>query len=513
MKIIINTMLIALFVVMLSVSPAKAETVTIDEALTIAKNWVSLIIHHKGSWGDYEVATVKDIQEFKRGQRTLGYFCRVQPKGYIIISLRKELAPVKAYSATSNLDPEHEEGMADLIKDCMERIIKKIEKEVGPIDSPRTEDIGNILEINYRNAWRELEGDAMSFQQKLDSEIEPMNYQGGDPPLLSSDWHQGDPYNRDCPTPTEVGDPDCTALAKCKVGCVATAGAQIMRYWNWPPYGQGQLPGVRPGEVVHYEDSYDWPNMPDSADAGSSPAEKNAVAELCYEVGIAVNMDYCGWPGGDGCGSGANTYDMEYVFENQYRYYQDPGSKVRNRPDYTPIAWFERMKTQFNLNQPVQYRISGHSIVGDGWQETGSVPLREYHMNYGWTGTGDDIWYTLDSLGDPNEEYMLENIFPSTSVGSLLAADYPLNVIFPYRYFNLDAIGTAAVTTFSPGQNLQFLPGITVTCVNTSGGYIRFYSSDPFNTRLYTRGDTSRGVRIDSNGGIRLYQNGSIKLN
>ena len=44
----------------------------------------------------------------------------MKPTGYIVISLHKELSPIKFYSEVSDLEPESNEGMADLIKLVME---------------------------------------------------------------------------------------------------------------------------------------------------------------------------------------------------------------------------------------------------------------------------------------------------------------------------------------------------------------------------------------------------------
>ncbi len=85
---------------------------TRNEALTVASNWITMIIQKKGDWGGSETAEIDEIHEFKRGERVLGYLFRVKPRGYIIVPLRKEMAPVKAYSAKSDLDPESEEEMA-----------------------------------------------------------------------------------------------------------------------------------------------------------------------------------------------------------------------------------------------------------------------------------------------------------------------------------------------------------------------------------------------------------------
>lgn len=230
------------------------------------------------------------------------------------------------------------------------------------------------------------------------------------------------------------------------------------------------------------------------------------MAELCAEVGQAVDMDY-------GCtSSGAPTEDMEDVYEDNYRY--STACTKRDRDDHSALGWFNWMKNQFNVNRPVQYRIPGHSIVGDGWQEIGSTPIRQYHMNYGrgWTGTfpdGNNTWYTLDAIykGDPDEEYMLENIYPAQAVGGLCFGTYPREA-FSYRYFDQDAAGHVA--TFEAGQYLQFLPDITVTCALPKG-YVRFEGTSPYNTLLFTRGDRSTGVRI-YNGAIKLNWYGSIKF-
>ncbi len=497
MRKLIIAILIACLAVPLLTAPVRAEKATIDEALTVAKNWVALIIQNKGSWGGSGTAQVGHIQEFKRGDRVIGYFCHVKPQGYIVISLHKELAAVKAYSATSDLDPESEQGMADVIKGGMEGVLAAIEQKLGPIESAPSEDVQAILDINYRQAWEELEGDVGVLKKALGSGIAKGDYQEGEV-LLSSHWHQGDPYNRQVPAPPS-GDP-CTA-AHCAVGCVATAGAQIMRYWNWPPYGVGSP----------YNDAYDWPNMPNKLTGASPAAQIDAVAELCHEVGVAADMDYCDEP--PPCASSAYHSDMVDAYEDHYRYSTDCGQV--DRGGKTAVEWFNRMKEQFNANRPVQYGVPGHSLVGDGWQEIGAGPTRQYHMNYGWgfIGTdphGNDTWYTLDALhlGDPGEEDMLENIYPAQALGASLMGYYQLDV-FRYRYFDRDA--TADSATFEAGQALQFLPNITVGCTSYINASIRFLGSPSANTVLFTRGDKSQGIRI-YNGGVKLMTNGDLSL-
>jgi hypothetical protein len=212
-----------------------------------------------------------------------------------------------------------------------------------------------------------------------------------------------------------------------------------------------------------------------------------------------------------GCGSsGAFTYDMIGVYEKQFRYHKP---RRRNRDDYTAIGWYELLKEEIRVNRPVHYRISGHSLVADGWEETGSGPTRSYHMNYGHGRAGDTTWYTLDAHPgyDINEDYLLENIWPAPALGTPLSGTYPRES-FPYRYFNIDA--TSDSTTFAAGQHLQFLPDIRVTCVGTGGKSISFNGTSSNNTRLFSikgtlTGGVAAGIRI-YNGDIKLYYKGRI---
>ncbi len=487
-------MIVSLVVVWLP-AVTDAATVTQNEAAAIASNWIRFITVRTGEWNEATDATVMWTEPFTRENRILGYFCPVRPSGYILVSLRRELAPIKAYSTTCNLDPHTDDDFADLLKGSLERILNRIERQVGPVETASSRDLGAILEINYQNAWRELEGDGVDVA---------MNYQEG-AVLLTSNWDQGDPYHNQCPAPPS-GD-DCTDT-HCTVGCTGTAAAQIMRFWCWPPYGQGS----------GYNDNYDWVNMPDFVWPWSPQAEIDAVAELSYEAGCAASTNYCG---GDDCASGAFHSDMRDAYEGNFRY--TDACVERSRNDYSAVGWFEAIKLQLNANQPVQYGIPGHSFVCDGWREIGSEPTRQYHMNYGWAGwvppddpewdgiNNSNTWYTLDALpeGNPSEEDMIENIHPAPLIGSSISGTYPPES-FPYRYVGRDVTGTSA--TFQSGQNIQFLPDITITCTSTSGGSIRLYGTSASSAmRLFSRGDITKGAKIVG-GAIKLMNHGSIKF-
>lgn len=483
----IKYILIGVFLLMLGFNPIHAQSVSMSDAEIIAKNWINVIIDETGTWGEYKNAEIESMQEFTRKDRNIGYFFNIEPKGFIIVSLRKELAPVKAYSAASNLNPDTDNEGAEFLKTSMERILDTIVAILGTIENIKSSDLAGILEINYSGSWEQLYNYVPGTWSDFPKKTEPGqdNYQEGEILLEGNNWHQHPPYNDDCPWM------NCSnSNGRAVVGCVATAGSQIMHYWNWPPYA-----------TVPYNDSYDWPNMPDVADINDPQVVIDALAELNHEVGLAVGMSY-------GCdGSGAATSNMEGVYED-FRYSTACHCKVR--PDYTASDWYDLIKVQLNLNRPIQYRIPGHSIVVDGWQHVGSVYyIRQYHTNYGWTGTGNDAWFTLDAIPgcDPDGDYIVTNIVPVTAMGSWVYGPYNTQT-FNYRYFDRDATGYNA--TFQNGQFLQFLPEVVVTGISSTDP-IEFNGSDFLNLRMFTGGDLSHGIRI-YDASIQLTNYGSIKF-
>ncbi|MBN3035922.1 MAG: C10 family peptidase [Bacteroidales bacterium] len=463
--------------------PVHGQMAGTDEYPQIAAQWVRMVIDRDGQWAGSETPQPGHVQEFRSGDRLLGYYCEVKPMGFIVMSLRKELAPVKAWSDENDIDPLADEGMPGLLKTCLARLIDTIESRLGPIALADPQKVDEMTEIKYREVWENVAGYIPGTLKKQEGPKD--NYQEGEV-LLTSVWHQGPPYNNQCPYMGCTNTSNGNAI----VGCVATAGAQIMRYWCWPPYG-----------AYPFNDTYDWPNMPDDATTSSPTVQQNAVAEISHEVGVAVGMNY-------GCtSSGAYTYDMVGVYKNYFVYHSSVGTM--SRPLYDAITWFTHFKNNINVNRPVQYRIPGHSIVGDGWREGGNPYVREYHMNYGWGNGSANAWYILDALqgGNPAEEYMVVNIVPSVAIGANLSGTYTLPA-FPYRYFDLDASGSSA--TFNSGHQLQILPGLTITGTGSST-FVRVYGSSGYYSRIFAHGDAGYGMLI-RDGAVRLSHAGSIKL-
>jgi hypothetical protein len=243
--------------------------------------------------------------------------------------------------------------------------------------------------------------------------------------------------------------------------------------------------------------------MNDYVDIHSPTLSMEAVAELCASIGSAVGMDYCS----DECASSVVTAEMAPVYDAWH--YVEPEVVIRD--EYSGDTWWQMAKAHLDVNEPIQYRILGHSMVLDGWREwvTGSYKP-EYHMNYGWEDTNVNAWYELDHLlqvidgASWEDEYMIVGIVPGMSLHSTVAGPV-IKLPFNYRYVNRDCTATAA--DFYPGQFIQFLPGVSLVCV---GELMTFTGLPDDNTFLYTP-EPDRGIRIQ-NGKIVFHPGAGIRF-
>ncbi len=204
--------------------------------------------------------------------------------------------------------------------------------------------------------------------------------------LIQSTWDQDPGYNDLCPFDNNVGELTVT-------GCVATAMAQIMRYWEYPTSGTSShsyTPSTHPEygvQMVNYANAtYDWSAMP----LHTSSAE---IAKLMYHCGVSVNMMY-GTSGAPDYGSGAYSNDIPYALTTYFRY--KTGVSYKQKSQYGNNSWLSLIKTELNAGRPVEYNGSGsgggHAFVCDGYDSSDY-----FHFNWGWSGSNDGF-YALNNL-------------------------------------------------------------------------------------------------------------------
>ena len=198
-------------------------------------------------------------------------------------------------------------------------------------------------------------------------------------PLVQTKWDQLSPYNMLCPGGSVTG-------------CVATAMAQIMKYWNYPSHGIGSHSYNDPTYGVMSADfqstTYDWNNMTNTYSSSSTNAQKQAVATLMFHCGVSVEMEYS--PNG----SAAATVDVAYALKTYFGYSDDV--QHLSRSAYSDADWIALLKTELNNSRPIQYHGSGsgggHSFVFDGYNNN-----NYFHVNWGWSGSCDE-YYAISNL-------------------------------------------------------------------------------------------------------------------
>ena len=214
------------------------------------------------------------------------------------------------------------------------------------------------------------------------------------PAMLQTKWNQSDPYNKFCPY-------DSLRHGRTVVGCVATAMAQIMKYWNYPGFGQdthSYLPSSMwhsnsiPRQFANFgQTTYLWQYMPRRISSSNADYQVDAVATLSYHCGVAVDMMY--GVSADG-GSGAYSHQAAVALRRYFKYDSTIFYAVRDR--YNEDDWCALINQNLAQGQPMYYDGSdstgGHAFVLDGSDIEG-----RYHFNWGWDGYGNGF-YTINYL-------------------------------------------------------------------------------------------------------------------
>lgn len=233
-------------------------------------------------------------------------------------------------------------------------------------------------------------------------------------PLLKSKWGQSHPFN------AQTGYPYS--------GCVATAVAQMMYYYQWPAQGSGK----NEYRVTYYDtmksadfsqSHYNWANMlPDyNYPVSATKEQEDAVALLMNDVGVASFMQYTP------ASSGTQGIFAYQALQKNFDYTAAYVTKAVEGP-----TRFAQILRQELLNGCPVYlegrpagNASGHAWVTDGFDENGL-----FHMNFGWDGQG-DAYYSLTnlSLSQTGSEFQGKPLAFNRAIMAILA--HPNNGKYP----------------------------------------------------------------------------------
>ena len=249
--------------------------------------------------------------------------------GFVIIAGDDAVAPVLGYTSTGAFDANNlPEGLKDLLKSYEQQIAA----------------LGKNYKANTTSTRAEFTGEKL---------------------LNTAKWNQGAPFNKYTPN-------------NYVTGCVATAGAIVMKHHGYPAKGVGSHSYTWNGQnlTASFEHDYVWANMPGRY-TGDNDAAFDGVARLMSDLGIAVNMQYANG------GSASALEDLVTALKKYFGY--SKYARHLKIEDLGAEAWNGRLRAEIDANRPVLYaasdaNVGGHSFVIDGYKD------ESFSVNWGWGG-------------------------------------------------------------------------------------------------------------------------------
>jgi hypothetical protein len=372
-------------------APITTEVVPLETARSLAQKFAAQRFTASPS-GERKISAEKVVGE---SAAPYFYIFNFEDKGgFVIVSAEMKHHPILAYNDKGEFKSEG----------APYGITAWVETTKENIDFLRTGKIDN-KKAAYAE-WRILAKELSSSEvlaklppEDPGCEEHTVSTQKG--PFLSTTWGQGCGYNDLCPTNTSG-----MRCGHFPTGCVATAMAQIMRYWQRPT-------------------TYNWASM-------ASNWGTFETARLMSDIGTSVSMSY------SDNGSGAPHENIPGSFKNTFGYasatnidYQlNSYSTVQSNLNYSRpvlLCGYNTKNTSW-FGMVVEYQ-DGHEWVCDGYLETqyywcnsdgtgGGVTYLSFHMNWGWDGASDG-WYGFDNWApsgtNRNYQYArraIVNIYP-----------------------------------------------------------------------------------------------------
>ena len=389
MKHIIYRFLSVLFVLTLSLHFAYAERISQEDAAVVASNFMNAGVAQSGIHkAPAKRMTLK--QSAATTEQPQYYIYESAEGGWVMVAANDAAHPILAYSKTGHFETEDQPRNIQKWLAGYEKQLQYAEQN----NVAATEEVAK--------EWNKLRKSA------------PLTPEGNVvvAPLIKTTWGQSAPYNNLCPQ---------QGSTRTITGCVATAMAQVMNYWQWPETGTGSYSYTSQTNNLSCSadfeaTTYDWANMVDhytSYKSGtttisvSTPttAQKNAVATLMLHCGVAAEMDYgLTFSGAFAIYSNASFTDKRcaaYALLNNFKYKKST-LKCYYRPGgygYSAVndaTWLNLLKTELDAKRPVMYggadSEGGHSFICDGYDDQDF-----FHFNFGWSGSCDG-YYEVDDI-------------------------------------------------------------------------------------------------------------------
>ncbi|MBK7806947.1 MAG: C10 family peptidase [Saprospiraceae bacterium] len=308
----------------------------------------------------YKAGSSNSSTAAKNQQVEYFYVFNAGKSGFVIVAGDDNVTPILGYSDEGNFKSNN-------IPLSVQKWLEEYKIQIRYIienDIKASEDI--------QNEWQEYLTGSIENRGIRNSSVQP---------LIKTKWNQGQYYNTLCPYDNQYNQRTVT-------GCVATAMAQIMKYWNYPTTGSGfhsyNHPNYGSLSANFGNTTYQWASMPNIVNNSN-----NAVATLMYHCGVSVDMNYS--PQSSGA---AGAVKVAPALKKFFSY---PSSvAVKDRVNYNTTQWINLLKEELDAGRPMYYEGtgngSGHAFVCDGYDNNNL-----FHFNWGWGGNYDG-YFQINAL-------------------------------------------------------------------------------------------------------------------
>lgn len=338
--------------------------------------------------GDVPVET---LELSARNGQTLCYIINLAPEGFVITSADDEIEPVIAFSSTGYYDGDEKSPLTAMLKRDM----------AGRLEAVRQKKRDKARMQKKLHKWQTLlqtQSPPAGAESEMGIESIPSVSDVWVDPFIQSLWDQGDVWDSGSMSYVHCYNYYTPDHYPC--GCVATAMAQVMRYYSYPTAGIG-VHGfwIKVDEVSEFRSTrggdgsggaYDWGQMPYDPQSGVTTAQREVIGALCYDAGVSVGMSYHSGASGANLSSADQRMTDTFDYSNSI-YTQNFTSSGDDR------LW-NLLNANLDAQMPVMLGINGpapddgHAVIADGYGYNGQTLY--HHINMGWGGD-DNAWYQL----------------------------------------------------------------------------------------------------------------------
>jgi hypothetical protein len=441
-----------------------ASPVTTGRARELTGAWVAAHPRPMNSRLGSQIDSVETFTD-ANGQ-PIYYIVYLRPNGFVIAPADDLVEPIIGFTSAGSYDPSDRNPLGALVSrdlpgrvNAARAVEQKIRSMGGTAGLTDKEMAIYRLGENASGKWKKLVGEAAGSSLLLTSSGSISDVRVL--PLLQSKWNQTTVCSNACYNYYVPPYGDGSA-SNYPCGCVATAMAQYMRFWQYPTTGVGTscftvlVDGTATTKCLRGGDgsggTYDWTDMTLVPDCSTTLIQREAIGALTYDAGVAVKMQYAS------SGSGAYMNDADTAMTNTFGYSNSIYGYNSNN-NISTAALSSMINPNLDWGNPVILGIynssnnEGHAIVADGYGYDNSTLY--HHLNLGWAGTS-DAWYNLPNIDSSPYSFnvvdsTIYNIYMSGSgeiiSGRVLSADTNLPIA------GATVTATKGSTTYSATTN------------------------------------------------------------